>query len=920
MESASGSDSPFMSKMAFVAYRKLREIADKYRLQLDPPRIVFVGETSTGKSMLVQNFLGFPCTFSQSGVATRCPVSYQLHYKEDATEHRVINPSGLRTNALAARLHNHMQSVEQESKFSTDAYQIELESNAYPDLEILDVPGLICGSGNTEERNAVEKITEFYVRDPSFVIVLLIEANQDRANSYGARIVDDLCMGNLNKGSGKPPRLDYKNSMLTIQTKFDLFMNDHANGAHANKDIQERLDIFKETYFVSMIYDARVMTDEPFESNVQYMRDLPQCESDLVDQWITEKINKNAKKLPTYYPEFNSESYRHLIGINVVREKIRNRWLQAFKRALPALKLKLVQLIGNAENEYQQALLDYTKSNPTQVRLSYLGFINEYRRKLALYATYKSEIEMYFPHNLHGTNYKEVENGFMLNWPRRKRLEWRAHLTTQAMQQCAEAENAQDRSLHNLLDCKLVGSSHFDRLQKVFAYMVLTFKHEQLAADEITTIESLLYGGLSCSANTEKLMRDTMHRLLRKTFAVGITWLTQMYSYLLDTFLKAIIEHLLSQKQFNYLKEHVPFLIIVELDYHRRVRTMMRKAIHAVRDARFAYSAYAHYDLTSWLKKLTFRLPVEIPHHFYSEEIRDVYVKNEDQSSRTFRDVEEYRLATIGEIFAKVNPPQILSAIFGSESYLPSKRDQKSGSYHPSARRTIDELYMSTCSRLLYDVSAQFNAHVVIGINNFHHIEPYSSQSIAHILASMTDTAIARLASIDLDNVGRRLDYWRDQIVDLTAASVLLEGVTQQLHDDGRNWDIEIQRMERRAQHRATAVREQLDHRRRLLNPFGRIPGTNISSNSQDEQADACYVQADDVEDEDMCVLLNCSGASMCESHLQNMYQRDDQEDLEAGLLEGDTLEQDALYPYTSNIGEIPAGNMVETNYYEADS
>ncbi|CAF5221042.1 unnamed protein product, partial [Rotaria magnacalcarata] len=77
-----------------------------------------------------------------------------------------------------------------------------------------------------------------------------------------------------------------------------------------------------------MIYDARVMTDEGFESNVQYMRDLPQRESDLVDQWIIEKINKNAKKLPTYYPEFNSEHYRHLIGINIVREKIRSRWLQ----------------------------------------------------------------------------------------------------------------------------------------------------------------------------------------------------------------------------------------------------------------------------------------------------------------------------------------------------------------------------------------------------------------------------------------------------------------------------------------------------------------------------------------------------------------------------------------------------------------
>ena len=166
------------------------------------------------------------------------------------------------------------------------------------------------------------------MRDPNFVIVLLVEANQDLANSYGARIVDDLCMGRLNRGSGRPPRPDYKDHMLTIQTKFDVFMNNHANGTHANKDIQERLDRFSETYFVSMIHDARVMTDETFESNVEYMKDLPEQEELLVDNWIKEIINKKANKPPTHYPEFSSKKYRHLIGINIVREKIRSRWLQ----------------------------------------------------------------------------------------------------------------------------------------------------------------------------------------------------------------------------------------------------------------------------------------------------------------------------------------------------------------------------------------------------------------------------------------------------------------------------------------------------------------------------------------------------------------------------------------------------------------
>ncbi|CAF5191607.1 unnamed protein product, partial [Rotaria magnacalcarata] len=44
---------------AFQAYTELRRIASEYHLEdeLEVPQLVVVGETSAGKSMLVQNFL-----------------------------------------------------------------------------------------------------------------------------------------------------------------------------------------------------------------------------------------------------------------------------------------------------------------------------------------------------------------------------------------------------------------------------------------------------------------------------------------------------------------------------------------------------------------------------------------------------------------------------------------------------------------------------------------------------------------------------------------------------------------------------------------------------------------------------------------------------------------------------------------------
>lgn len=146
-----------MDKAAFAAYRELRRIADYYKIDVEPPRIVFVGETSTGKSMLVQNFLGFPCTFTSTGVATRCPVAYQLRYNPHAKVRRVLKPQGVETKDLAAHIGQHMKKVEKECTFSHEPYCVEIESNSYPDLEILDIPGLVAGQGDSSVRDAVEK-------------------------------------------------------------------------------------------------------------------------------------------------------------------------------------------------------------------------------------------------------------------------------------------------------------------------------------------------------------------------------------------------------------------------------------------------------------------------------------------------------------------------------------------------------------------------------------------------------------------------------------------------------------------------------------------------------------------------------------------------------------------------------------------
>ncbi|UJR34551.1 hypothetical protein I4U23_027328 [Adineta vaga] len=115
--------------------------------------------SSTGKSMLVQNFLGFPCVFTDSEVATRCPVTYKLHYNAHVQAPRVMKPKGVDREELAKHLGQHMKQIESELQFSHEPYRVEIESDAYPDLEIIDLPGLISGSDNPVERNNIEMTT-----------------------------------------------------------------------------------------------------------------------------------------------------------------------------------------------------------------------------------------------------------------------------------------------------------------------------------------------------------------------------------------------------------------------------------------------------------------------------------------------------------------------------------------------------------------------------------------------------------------------------------------------------------------------------------------------------------------------------------------------------------------------------------------
>ncbi|CAF2845597.1 unnamed protein product [Rotaria sp. Silwood2] len=458
---------PIIDSAMFKAYEILRKIALDHGLEneLAVPRTVLVGDTSSGKSMLIQMFLRFPCAFSQANVGTRCPVQYKLRYDPNLNdgEIRFIQPKHWRAQDLGKNLQIEMARIENDHKneggFRLEPFIIEIASKHYTDFEILDVPGLISGDRDTNKRAAVERITEHYVRDPSFMIVQLKEAQQLADNTYGTRRIGELCTDEpAHWGSKFSARKDYIQHTITIQTKFDAFMREHDNGTTANDDIRTRIEIFPNTFFTNMIFDLYNFTDHSYAENVEYIARLPEREKKEVDEWI-DRINAKAGTSDSKYHLFN-QHYRPLIGIDVVRQQIQELWLRAFRAALPRLQETINRLIRKHSDEFETALFNFEQQDPRTVRNNYQRYIETFRTTISDYAAYRAEVNALFPLDEYGRSYQQIENEYN-TWNRKQPLTWRAYLSAEQLKQNSNGQ------ILATLDLRYIGARHFERLRQV---------------------------------------------------------------------------------------------------------------------------------------------------------------------------------------------------------------------------------------------------------------------------------------------------------------------------------------------------------------------------------------------------------------------------------------------------------------------
>jgi hypothetical protein len=144
----------------------LYELAYKAGITKDVPYFIVIGMESSGKSFLIDMFLGIHVTFSDEKTGTLCPVLYDVRKEEGQS---MINGTPVSFNEISKAVKNHMISLNKMISMNTLNVLVR-SKHARQSCLIMDLPGL--NVNNTSFAKDVVKLVSNEMEKRPFVICL----------------------------------------------------------------------------------------------------------------------------------------------------------------------------------------------------------------------------------------------------------------------------------------------------------------------------------------------------------------------------------------------------------------------------------------------------------------------------------------------------------------------------------------------------------------------------------------------------------------------------------------------------------------------------------------------------------------------------------------------------------------------------
>ncbi|KAJ6233005.1 dynamin [Anaeramoeba flamelloides] len=180
---------------------KLRQIlnqAGSSRVLL--PSIVVVGEQSAGKSSVLENIVGKDFLPRGDDIVTRRPLVLQLStipsnqttYAYFGSDENTTFPN---LKGVKSEIKRRTKQVTRGKNISPDEIMLNVFSNDVPELTLIDLPGLTQVAVEGQDKDISQQIRKLvlkYIQNPKSIILAIIPANQDLANSAALRIAREV--------------------------------------------------------------------------------------------------------------------------------------------------------------------------------------------------------------------------------------------------------------------------------------------------------------------------------------------------------------------------------------------------------------------------------------------------------------------------------------------------------------------------------------------------------------------------------------------------------------------------------------------------------------------------------------------------------------------------------------------------------
>jgi len=248
---------------------------------------VLCGMQSTGKSTIMERFMGSVINIVQDGTGTRCPLNVTCIHDESASEpvcelwgeelHPTTNSRKFTINEVFTKIVEHNRKLGDEDRFSSKSLYLVYKSKDTQNLRFVDTPGIISNTSTGKDcREDIKEILRAKMEEPTTRLCVLLEPKEFDTNP-----IIDFCDETFGG------RDEWVHDSVFLMTKFDKQIGDARTGSRANG--------FFKTFNDNNIYPHLIMTPtidkedlpikELYEERKKNLHDSDGYEDKKFEEW-----------------------------------------------------------------------------------------------------------------------------------------------------------------------------------------------------------------------------------------------------------------------------------------------------------------------------------------------------------------------------------------------------------------------------------------------------------------------------------------------------------------------------------------------------------------------------------------------------------------------------------------------------------